>query len=55
MDLGGEPPYEDGTELIKEGLPLGSHYEVKWAGVDAATGAPLYYDINGNLTTILQC
>ena len=52
LDLGGEPPYEDGTELIKEGLPLGSHYEVKWAGVDAATGAPLYYDINGNLTTV---
>ncbi len=51
LDLGGEAPYEDGTELIKEGLPLGSHYEVKWAGVDAATGAPLYYDINGNLTT----
>ncbi len=51
VSLGGALPYEDGTELIKEGLPLGTHYEVKWAGVDAATGAPLYFDINGNLTT----
>jgi TonB-linked SusC/RagA family outer membrane protein len=51
LSLGGLQPYEDGTELIKEGLPLGSHFEVKWAGVDAATGRPLYYDLNGNLTT----
>lgn len=50
LDLAGEKPYEDGTELIKEGIPLGSHYEVKWAGVDAATGRPLYYDLNGNIT-----
>jgi TonB-linked SusC/RagA family outer membrane protein len=48
--LGGEPAYEAGTELITEGKPLGTHYEVKWAGVDAATGQPLYYDQNGNLT-----
>ena len=52
VSLGGEQPYEDGTELIKEGTPLGTHYEVKWGGVDAATGMPLYYDINGNLTTV---
>jgi len=50
LSLGGFLPFEDGTELIKEGLPLGSHFEVKWAGVDAATGRPLYYDLNGNLT-----
>jgi hypothetical protein len=52
VSLGGEQPYEDGTELIKEGTALGTHYEVKWGGVDAATGLPLYFDINGNLTTV---
>lgn len=50
--LGNASSFEDGTELIKVGLPLGSHYEVKWAGVDAATGAPLYYDIDGKLTNV---
>ena len=52
LSLGGEQPYEDGTELIAEGKPLGTHYEVKWGGVDAATGLPLYYDKAGNLTTV---
>jgi TonB-linked SusC/RagA family outer membrane protein len=52
VSLGGEAPYEDGTELIKEGTALGTHYEVKWAGVDASTGMPLYYDKNGNVTTV---
>jgi len=51
LDLGGEAPYESGTSFLKVGLPLGSHYEVKWAGVDAATGQPLYYDIDGKVTT----
>lgn len=51
LSLGGEPSYEVGTELITVGLPLGSHYEVKWGGVDAATGAPLYYTKDGKLTT----
>lgn len=51
VSLGGEPSYEAGTELITEGKPLGTHYEVKWGGVDAATGRPLYYDKDGNLTT----
>ena len=52
LSLGGEQPYEVGTELITEGLPLGTHYEVKWGGVDASTGQPLYYDRAGNLTTV---
>ena len=52
LSLGGEPPYEVGTELITKGKPLGTHYEVAWAGVDAATGKPLYYDINGNVTDV---
>ncbi|HML58597.1 MAG TPA: SusC/RagA family TonB-linked outer membrane protein [Ferruginibacter sp.] len=52
VSLGGESSFEVGTELVTVGLPLGSHYEVKWAGVDAATGQPLYYDINGNVTNV---
>ncbi len=52
LDLGGQPSYEQGTEQITIGLPLGSHFEVKWGGVDAASGAPLYYDANGKLTSV---
>ncbi|HEU4469800.1 MAG TPA: SusC/RagA family TonB-linked outer membrane protein [Flavisolibacter sp.] len=44
--------FEDGTELIKVGEPLGSHFEVGWAGVDAATGAPLFYDLEGKVTNV---
>ena len=51
-DLGGETSFETGTELIKVGKPLGSHYEVKYGGVDAATGQPLYYNAAGVLTNI---
>jgi hypothetical protein len=50
-DLGGETSFEQGTELITIGKPLGSHYEVKYGGVDAATGQPLYYTKEGVLTT----
>lgn len=50
LDLGGQPSFEQGTELIKVGLPLGSHYQPEWAGVDAATGAPLYVAEDGSLT-----
>ncbi len=38
-----------GTSLVKVGLPLGSHYIPKWAGVDASSGAGLYYDSTGKL------
>ncbi|MCR6721679.1 MAG: hypothetical protein NVV59_15655 [Chitinophagaceae bacterium] len=51
LSLGGEQPYESGTSYLQVGLPLGSHYEVGWAGVDAATGAPLYLDEDGKPTT----
>lgn len=51
LSLGGEEPYESGTSYLKIGYPLGTHYEIKWGGVDAATGMPLYYDADGNLTT----
>ncbi|SJZ81007.1 SusC/RagA family TonB-linked outer membrane protein [Sediminibacterium ginsengisoli] len=51
LDLGGLSSYPSGTSLITVGLPLGSHYEVKWAGVDAASGAPLFYTKDGQLTS----
>ncbi len=50
--LAGEQPYESGTSLITEGLPLGAHYEVGWAGVDQASGAPLYYTKDGLVTNV---
>lgn len=52
ISLGGLQPYEEGTSFLVEGMPLGTHYEVTWAGVDASTGQPLYYDLNGNLTNV---
>jgi TonB-linked SusC/RagA family outer membrane protein len=51
LSLGGEKSFARNTSLITEGLPLFSHNEVGWAGVDAATGAPLYFDKAGNITT----
>ncbi|MDP4283039.1 MAG: SusC/RagA family TonB-linked outer membrane protein [Bacteroidota bacterium] len=51
LSLGGEKSYEVGTGLVTVGKPLGSLYDVKWGGVDAATGAPLYYTKDGVLTT----
>jgi TonB-linked SusC/RagA family outer membrane protein len=50
-DIGGLAPFLQGTSYINVGLPLGSHYTVKWGGVDAATGQPLYYTKDGVLTT----
>jgi TonB-linked SusC/RagA family outer membrane protein len=50
MSLGQVSEFEQGTEIVRVGLPLGSHYIVKWAGVDAATGAPLYYTKDGKVT-----
>ncbi|MCC5929915.1 MAG: TonB-dependent receptor [Cyclobacteriaceae bacterium] len=51
LDLGQVDEFEQGTAIIRVGLPLGSHYIVEWAGVDPNTGAPLYRDIDGNVTT----
>ncbi|WP_051268003.1 SusC/RagA family TonB-linked outer membrane protein [Terrimonas ferruginea] len=51
-DLGQVAQFEQGTELVKVGLPLGSHYMVRWGGVDAATGRPLYYTKDGVLTNV---
>lgn len=52
VSLGQVQEFEQGTEIVKVGLPLGSHYIVKWAGVDAATGAPLYYTKDGKITNV---
>ena len=51
-DLGQVSEFEQGTELVKVGLPLGTHYSVEWGGVDQATGRPLYYTKDGKLTTV---
>src|SRR5690606_906984 len=32
------------------GHPLGVWYYNRWAGVNAADGRPMWYDINGNIT-----
>lgn len=46
LSLGEVSEYEAGTSIIRVGLPLGSHYSVKWGGVDPQTGAPIYLDRN---------
>lgn len=51
-DLGQVTEYELGTSIIREGLAYGSHYAVGWAGVNPANGQPLYYDADGNVTTV---
>lgn len=50
--LGQENEFPQGTSIIRVGLPLGAHYINKWAGVDAATGAPLYYTKDGKVTSV---
>jgi len=49
--LGQTNEFETGTSIVRVGLPFGSHYIPKWAGVDAATGNPLYYNRDGSITT----
>jgi TonB-linked SusC/RagA family outer membrane protein len=39
-----------GTTMLKEGLPVNSYYLVRYAGVNAATGAPLYFRRDGSIT-----
>ena len=50
VDLGQVDEFELGTSIIREGLAFGTHYVTEWAGVDPATGAPLYRDEDGNVT-----
>jgi len=50
-DLGQVDEFEQGTSIIRVGEPLGAHYITGYAGVDPATGAPLYLDTLGNVTS----
>ncbi|NGM61331.1 SusC/RagA family TonB-linked outer membrane protein [Sphingobacterium sp. SGG-5] len=45
----GIPQTRDRT-IWMEGYDLGTYFLVQWAGVDPRDGAPLWYDINGNVT-----
>ena len=50
-DLGGTNEFTVGTYILRVGLPVNSHYIVKWGGVDPQTGKAFYYDRNGNPTS----
>ena len=39
-----------GTTVWKEGYDIHTYYLVRWAGVDPYDGAPLWLDLNGNVT-----
>jgi TonB-linked SusC/RagA family outer membrane protein len=54
LDLEGVNEFETGYILVKEGLPFGSHFVVDYVGIDPATGAPLYKDDEGNVTTVFD-
>lgn len=49
--LGQVNEFETGTSIIRVGLPIGTHFIPKWAGVDASNGNPLYYTKDGKITT----
>ena len=52
ISLGGYDEFQYGyTGIIRVGLPFGSQYAPKWAGVDPANGDPRYYDRNSKITT----
>lgn len=50
-DLGQASEYELGTSIVRVGLPFGTHYIPRWAGVNASTGDPLYYNRDKSVTT----
>ncbi|WP_211093070.1 SusC/RagA family TonB-linked outer membrane protein [Chitinophaga polysaccharea] len=51
-DLGGAGEFTQGlSQIVRVGLPYGSHYAPKWAGVDPETGDPQYYDREGKKTS----
>ena len=39
---------------VAEGYPIGAIYTAKYAGVNPATGRPMWYDAFGNLTYVIQ-
>ncbi|MBS2210167.1 TonB-dependent receptor [Carboxylicivirga mesophila] len=50
-DLGQVKEFEQGTSIVRVGLPINSHYIVQWAGVNPATGDAMYYTKDGQVTT----
>ena len=52
-DLGPVSEIPQGTFIIREGLPYGSHYTTHYLGADPATGRPRYEKQDGSVTTNL--
>jgi len=53
MSLGGQSEiFTDQATMNLPGYALGTFYAVRFAGVDPKTGAPLYLDKNGNVTSV---
>lgn len=50
-DIVDELPDGD-TRIIKVGLPYGTYYAPRWAGVDPANGDALYYNPDGSITNV---
>ncbi|MCD2422342.1 SusC/RagA family TonB-linked outer membrane protein [Niabella pedocola] len=50
-DVTDELPDGD-TRIIKVGLPYGTYYAPRWAGVDPANGDALYYNRDGSVTNV---
>lgn len=50
-DIVDELPDGD-TRIIKVGLPYGTYFAPRWAGVDPANGEALYYDADGTITNV---
>ncbi|WP_343305028.1 SusC/RagA family TonB-linked outer membrane protein [Chitinophaga niabensis] len=51
VSLGGVNEFTQGASIIRVGLPVNTHYIVKWGGVDPQTGKAQYYNRDGSLTT----
>lgn len=47
--LGAVNEFISGTSILRVGLPIGSHYVVKWAGIDPTNGKTQYYDKEGKI------
>jgi TonB-linked SusC/RagA family outer membrane protein len=50
LSLGKVKEFTQGTNLFRVGLPVNSHFVMKWAGVEPATGRPMYYKRDGSTT-----
>lgn len=42
----------NGNYIWREGQDMRTFYLIRWAGVDPRDGAPLWYDVNGNITRV---